>query len=137
MSHRPISKIPIILFAISCVCITSACDSIKRTTPVIEKSMFVQIYCDVVVRSDQLSRPEQTAFVDSVLSAHQVTKEQFDQTVQYYSQNSERWKQIFDDITSELERRLNLPSDKSDGKEAVEAAIENPDNQPINATPKN
>lgn len=66
---------------------------------------FIEIYCDVVSRSDLLPPAERGAFVDSVLKAHNTSIETFDNSIQHYRQNPEQWKELFEDVVAELERR--------------------------------
>ncbi|MFZ5515248.1 MAG: DUF4296 domain-containing protein [Candidatus Zhuqueibacterota bacterium] len=80
----------------------------------IDEKQFVQIYCDVVVYADLIDVQLRQAFVDSVLQSHQVTREKFQQSIDDYSRDKRKWKQIFQSIVSELEAREKLLAPMSD-----------------------
>lgn len=73
---------------------------------VLDKKIFVQIYCDVVLTDDQLPPDQKKAIVDSIFAFHHVTPEAFENTVQRYNKNPNEWKKVFDSIVEELEKRL-------------------------------
>lgn len=71
----------------------------------IEQKVFVQLYCDVVAYADLIDSKQREAFVDSVLKSHDISREQFQHTVNVYSRDVKKWEKIFTKIVEELERR--------------------------------
>jgi hypothetical protein len=70
-----------------------------------DEKLFVQVYCDVVAYADLVEEGQRAAFVDSVLNAHGVQREDFQRMVAFYAGNVERWEKVFAAIVAELERR--------------------------------
>lgn len=73
---------------------------------VLDKEKFVQIYCDVVSKADLLDSQKKEAFVDSILAHYGVTPDVFERTIQSYNESPDKWKELFDSIVKELEKRL-------------------------------
>jgi len=73
------------------------------------EELFIQVYCDVVEKSDLLQPANRKAFADSVLQTHGSNMDIFDNTVEYYKQNPEKWKSLFEKIVAELEQRQKDP----------------------------
>ena len=71
----------------------------------LDEKIFVPVYCDVVTYADLLDAKTREVFVDSVLNHYQITREQFQATVDAYSQNEKKWEKIMTKIVEELERR--------------------------------
>lgn len=80
------------------------CRNASRTCE-IEENLFVQVYCDVITYADLVDSKKREAFVDSVLNAHNVSREQFQHTIKIYSSDEKRWEKIFAKIVTELEKR--------------------------------
>ncbi|MEE4311902.1 MAG: DUF4296 domain-containing protein [candidate division KSB1 bacterium] len=74
-----------------------------------KEELFIQVYCDVVEKSDLLPPANRKAFADSVLQTHGSSMDIFDNTVEYYKQNPEEWKPLFEKIVAELEKRQKNP----------------------------
>ena len=82
-----------------------ACSSKVEQQPVLDKQLFVQIYCDVVSKADLLPPEQKKTYVDSILTHYKVTPREFENTVKMYSKSPEQWKDVFEDIVAELEKR--------------------------------
>jgi len=71
----------------------------------LDEKVFVQVYCDVVTYADLIDSRLKDAYVDSVLKHYQITREQFQATVDAYSRDEKKWEKIMTKIVEELERR--------------------------------
>lgn len=87
-----------------CIIGYGRCEKNSRPKP-IDENKFVQIYCDAVMYADLIDSKLRKAFVDSVLEHHNVTREKFQQSIEAYSKDKKRWKQIFEKIVAELEKK--------------------------------
>ena len=94
-----------LLVVISIICALSFSCSKKSKPQQLDEKIFVPVYCDVVTYADLLDNKIREAFVDSVLNHYQVTREQFQATVEAYSQDEKKWGKIMTKIVEELERR--------------------------------
>jgi len=72
----------------------------------LDEKRFVQVYCDVVSKTDFLKDEQKEAFVESVLTYYSTSREIFENTVKKYSEKPEKWKRLFEKIGAELEKRL-------------------------------
>jgi len=80
------------------------CDKQSKSKELDEK-VFVQVYCDVVTYADVVDSKQREAYVDSVLNSYQISREQFQSTVDAYSRDEKKWEKVFTKIVEELERR--------------------------------
>ena len=80
----------------------------------ISDKKFVQIYCDVTCYSDIIDKKLRKALVDSVLKSYSVTHESFEYSKKLFSKDPKRWKEIFEKIVNELEKRNQDVQMKSD-----------------------
>ena len=71
----------------------------------ISDKRFVQIYCDVTCYSDIIDKKLRKALVDSVLKSYSVTHENFEYSKKLISKDPEKWKNIFEKIVNDLEKR--------------------------------
>lgn len=112
------------------------CKAEPEAPPILEQAIFVQVYCDVVVQGDRLPPHQRSAFADSILANNSMTREMFEQTVQYYSQDPERWQLVFKEISKELDSRITN-NNPTTGKTARPKAPAPPNTQKtIPANPK-
>lgn len=108
-----IGLVTLLLFNLQC--------RIHSNSKRLDEKLFVQVYCDVVVKADLINPDQRGAFVDSVLSYYRISHEQFQQTVKFYSSDEEKWEKIFARIVAELERRekeLKAESDSTQMRSA-------------------
>ncbi|UCE07020.1 MAG: DUF4296 domain-containing protein [bacterium] len=82
------------------------CGEKTNQPEVLKKNTFVQIYCDVVSKADFLKSTPKEAFVDSILNHYNVSRVTLENTIQSYSKNPDEWKEVFEKIVEELEKRL-------------------------------
>ncbi len=87
-----------------CIIGFGRCEKNTRPKP-IDENKFVQIYCDVVMYAELIDSKLRKAFVDSVLAHHKVTREKYQQSIEVYSKDKKRWKQIFEKVVAELEQK--------------------------------
>ncbi|MBC8184754.1 DUF4296 domain-containing protein [candidate division KSB1 bacterium] len=94
-----ISIIGIYILSQLCVCQ-------KNTEPQkISEKKFVQIYCDVACYSDIIESKSRRAFVDSIFDHYDITSESFNFTKDSFSNDPQKWKDLFEKIVEELEKR--------------------------------
>lgn len=77
----------------------------QSTSKQIDEKVFVQIYCDVVVSADLVDAKLREALVDSILNSYHTSREQFQNTVNAYSRDENKWEKVFTKVVAELERR--------------------------------
>jgi hypothetical protein len=88
---------------------TSGCHQNK----IIDEEKFIEIYTDIIIARDTTSVKEISASNDSiiknVLVKHNVTLQEYQATVDYYNQESERWEKFFSKAIKYLdEKRKNV-----------------------------
>jgi hypothetical protein len=68
---------------------------------IIEQDKFVLIYSDLLIAQDTVSFDEKTAdsLKLSILKKHNVTKNDYEKTIEYYNEDLERWEEFFDKVT--------------------------------------
>lgn len=93
--------------------IISGCEK-NPNKKIIDESQFVQIYCDVVTYADILDDNLRIALMDSILKSQNVSREEFQRNVDYYSKDSKRWQDVFSKVVEELEKREKNFSAKKD-----------------------
>lgn len=98
----------------SCV-FNSSCAK-KSDQQQLDEKTFVPVYCDVVTYADLLDTKTRELFVDSVLNHYQITREQFQATVDAYSRDEKKWEKIMTKIVEELERREKELADSTKTK---------------------
>jgi len=81
----------------------------------ISEDKFVMIYCDVISFSDLIQSKSRPAFIDSVLTHYNVTREDFEYTIKIYSKDTEKWENVFKKVVAELEKRV-AELDKKDSE---------------------
>jgi len=68
----------------------------------LEPDLFAKIYAEAVIRT--LNPAEDSlSHLNNALLKYEVSRETFDQNVEYYRSNPELWSDIFTKITAELE----------------------------------
>lgn len=74
---------------------------------IIDEEKFVKIYADIIIANDTISGASHSAdtVLQRVLLKHNVTLEQYEATVQYYNQDSERWEKFFSKAIAYLEQK--------------------------------
>lgn len=72
----------------------------------IDNETFVQIYCDVVSTSDLVEVNKRQALRDSILHFYGFTYEDFQKKLSELKNQPEKWKEIYDKIIEELEKRV-------------------------------
>lgn len=99
---------------------------------IIDESIFVEIYCDVVEETDLTKPLKHETLVDSVLNHYEVSRQAFQKTVDYYSENPERWQSFFDQVVRRLEGKLKHTSKRTSSK-----STQNKTNSIITSTEQN
>ncbi|MBD3287429.1 DUF4296 domain-containing protein [candidate division KSB1 bacterium] len=100
------------IFIILMITFTNCSDSPEKKET-IDRETFIQLYSDVVERYDILAMSKRDAFVDSVFQHYNVSRDAFENTVEKYNKDPERWQKVFDQIIIELENRARALSDTS------------------------
>lgn len=107
-SQNSSSQLKIIFLIISTL-ILSACD---KGSPIPEKE-FIKVYVDLLIIQDTTAA--ETFSLDSiktlVFTKHNISSEQYDETINYYNSQPERWIAFFDSATVYVER-LKRDSEK-------------------------
>jgi hypothetical protein len=80
----------------------------------LDEKVFVQAYCDIVIYADLVDSKRKEALVDSVLNSYKISQEQFQYTMNAYSNDEKKWEELFTKIVAELERREKELTTKSD-----------------------
>lgn len=87
--------------AISLLLILSACDK----EPPIPEEKFIKVYVDLLIVQDTTSA--ETFSLDSIKSMvfikHNISSVQYDETINYYNSEPERWVAFFDSTTAYVE----------------------------------
>jgi hypothetical protein len=86
----------------------------KATKRILPENQFVQVYCDVVTYADIIDDDSRIAFMDSVLKSQNISRDDLQRSVAYYSKDSKKWEKIFSKVVEELEKREKDFSAKKD-----------------------
>lgn len=96
-------------FSISLLFILSACDK----GPPIPEEKFIKVYIDLLIIQDTTTA--ETFSLDSiktlVFTKHNISSEQYDETINYYNSQPEKWAAFFDSATVYV-GRLKRDSEK-------------------------
>lgn len=112
---------PIFIFHLTVLLLFSYhCDKQEKTKELDEKT-FVQVYCDVITYSDLVDSKLRQAFVDSILNSYDISRQEFQQTVESYSRNEKKWEKIFTKIVEELEKREKEIAAKNDSTAVIKS----------------
>jgi hypothetical protein len=88
----------------------SACDK----GPPIQEEKFIKVYVDLLIVQD--STTAETFSLDSiktlVFTKHNISSEQYDETINYYNSRPEKWAAFFDSTTAYVERLKLNPEKK-------------------------
>jgi hypothetical protein len=88
-----------------------------ENSELIEEKRFISIYADILYLSgDQYQEEDevlQREYMDSLLTANDMTMEDFERTLRYYNQDAFRWKNFIEKVIRELETRRDQDSDSS------------------------
>ena len=99
-SQNSSSQLKIIFLIISTL-ILSACD---KGPPIPEKE-FIKVYVDLLIVQDTTS--VDTLSLDSmktiIFTRHNISTEQYDETINYYNSQPEKWAAFFDSATAYVE----------------------------------
>lgn len=78
----------------------------------IPQEKFKEVYKDLLIGQDSLGRdPEAVIKIkDGLYKKHNITKDQFDQTVQYYKDNPKEWEYLYNTMIKELEGKVGVSS---------------------------
>ena len=91
-----------ILFLIIFTLFLSACDK----DPPIQEEKFIKVYVDLLIVQDTTTA--ETISLDSiktlVFTKHNISSEQYDETINYYNSQPEKWAAFFDSATVYVER---------------------------------
>jgi len=116
-SDMGIKKLTAILLIVpSLICVFNSSCAKKSDRQQLDEKVFVPVYCDVVTYADLLDTKTRELFVDSVLNHYQITREQFQATVDAYSRDEKKWEKIMTKIVEELELREKELADSSKTK---------------------
>ncbi|HSP88987.1 MAG TPA: DUF4296 domain-containing protein [Ignavibacteriaceae bacterium] len=71
---------------------------------IIEQDKFVLIYSDMLIAQDTVSIDEKGAdsLKLSIFKKHNVTKNDYEKTIEYYNEDLERWEEFFDKVTAHI-----------------------------------
>lgn len=78
--------------------------------PPIAKEQFVEIYADIIFSQDTLKAPL-SQVKQTVLSRYNYSENDYDETIEYYNSNQERWQKFFDEAIAYVEK-LKEPKKK-------------------------
>jgi len=95
------------ILILTSVIIFSGCSQEK----IIKEDTFVLVYTDLVIAQDSLSA-DTTEFEtekSNIFSRYNVNKELYLHTLDYYKNNPEKWKILFDKIISYLRKKEKQP----------------------------
>ena len=91
-----------ITFLIISALLFSACDK----APPIPEEKFIKVYVDLLIIQDTTTAD--TFSLDSVktlvFTRHNISSEQYDETINYYNSQPEKWVVLFDSATAYVER---------------------------------
>jgi hypothetical protein len=79
----------------------SACSNKK----VIEENKFVKVYSDLVIAQDTIPNNPSTfnSEKQKIFARYNVSSEEYKNTIEYYNQNYEKWKDFFDKVTTHIQ----------------------------------
>ncbi len=69
----------------------------------LEPDLFAKIYAEAVIQTLNPAEQDSLSHLNNALSKYEVSRERFDQNIEYYRSNPELWSDIFTKITAELE----------------------------------
>ena len=69
----------------------------------LEPDLFAKIYAEVVIQSLNPAEQDSLSHLNNALVKYEVSRETFDQNIEFYRSNPELWIDIFKKITAELE----------------------------------
>lgn len=101
-----LKSIPILLF--TSAIILAGC---SKEDKIIKEDTFVLVYTDLVIAQDSLSA-DSSGFVkekQKIFSKYNVNKKLYLKTLEYYKENPEEWKKLFDKIIIYLRKKENQP----------------------------
>ncbi len=69
----------------------------------LEPDLFAKIYAEAVIQTLNPTEQDSLSHLNNALLKYKVSRETFDQNIEYYRSNPELWIDIFTKITAELE----------------------------------
>ena len=69
----------------------------------LEPDLFAKIYAEAAIQTLNPAEQDSLSHLNSALLKYEVSRETFDQNIEYYRSNPELWIDIFTKITAELE----------------------------------
>jgi len=87
----------------------------------IEEKKFVKIYTDMILMQDT-SSSSQLEIKAEVLKRFNVNEKDYDNTIKYYNDDSERWQPFFDSVITYIEKMKPKPK-KIDVKSLPEQSV--------------
>lgn len=103
-----LNKIILSQIILICICFLSGCSNEK----IIDEDKFVKVYADMVISQDTMSTPANGAVAgytntkklrDEILKRHNVTDEQYKQTINYYNKNPQDWERFFNKVVTYID----------------------------------
>jgi hypothetical protein len=91
----------------------SACS--KSGSPkIMNRGEFIDVYTEILIISADIKSTNKfrKAKIDTVLSKHNITGNDFKETVKNYNNDVEDWKKIYKEITDKLEKFKNTQTNK-------------------------
>ena len=85
--------------------------------PLAEPEKFAEVYVDLLVASAEDTLPP--ASVDSILAVHGFERKQFEDAVQHYGEQPEKWQEVFQKVVADLEERVSPDSSAVKVKELL------------------
>ncbi|MCQ2192952.1 MAG: DUF4296 domain-containing protein [Paludibacteraceae bacterium] len=103
-----------LLLAVAGVASLASCKP-NRGTPPLKKKEMIDLMVDVHVTQALMNRQntipsgelQKNRFYKSVLDKHNITEEQFDSAVAWYSRNANEYKAVYKAVIDTLEKRRN------------------------------
>ncbi len=87
-------------------CVLNSCQQ-TEVQPGISTEKFVQIYADYVVAVNTTPDQPVTVVLDTVLTRHQITRDDFKNCFQFYIKEPKRWEDFLQQVIQQLEARLD------------------------------
>lgn len=103
-----------LLLALACW----GCGSVEEAPPISEERM-TDLLVDLHLAHAQreVRGPDSTAFVDSLLTRHGVTRSEFDASLQYYASHPDEYVAVMDSVIDRM--RIRRPSADADGQDPL------------------
>jgi hypothetical protein len=84
-----------------------------KNNEVIEQDKMVLIYTDLLIAQDTsvVNEKNLDSLRTMIFSRYSVSESEYDNTIEYYNEETERWEEFFSRITTHLEKSLSPTSE--------------------------